>query len=204
MRILRNAGWLMTSLLTIVLTAGAQSQQPAPKPEEKPKPAKKAKKVWTEEDLQAIRKPSDDYLDQKQAQEASVNEAVRTGGEQKPSEQTDQEQPRIDPVSGKPIYDPDSPEGLAEQIENWEKSIVRTAEALSEARTRMSEVTDPVRAESAKQEVEIHEQNLVDMRQRLEQLKARLADAKSAKQGKGKDATPPPPQAPSQSPPPQR
>ncbi len=69
----------LLALIVVPVVSAQQSQPPSPPPQQqsKPKtPAKKAK-VWTDDDLQVLRKPWDDYTDQKaqteQAADATAN-----------------------------------------------------------------------------------------------------------------------------------
>lgn len=196
---LRRCPWFLTGFLVAALAVGAQSQQPPPKPEEKPKPAKKAKKVWTEEDLSGLRRPSDEYAEKKAAEADAAAAAAAKQAERKPGEAPAPEEPRIDPVSGKPIYDPDSPEGMQEQLTNWEGSLVRLQEALREARARLADTQDPSRWETARTEVDLLEQNIVETQRRIGELKAKLAanpptEKPAATQEQAPPAPPPPPQ----------
>jgi hypothetical protein len=60
--------WLAAFCL-LVLPLAAQQQQPPPAPPSKQQPAKKAKKVWTNEDLIELRRPADKYIDEKERAE---------------------------------------------------------------------------------------------------------------------------------------
>lgn len=164
--------WFLVGGLSMALAAGAQSQQP-PKPEEKPKPAKKAKKVWTEDDLSGLRRPSDEYAEKKVAEaDAKAAEAKVKAGEK---DAAGEAKPIVDPISGKPYLDPNSPEGMAEELKRWEDSLTHTEAQLSEARARLADTSDPERWETAKAEVEILEGNVLDTQRRIEDLKAKLA-----------------------------
>lgn len=63
-------------------TATPAQQPPPPKPaseQEKPKPpAKKAKKVWTGDDLKDLRTAADEHAEKKAAEEAAAKEAAET------------------------------------------------------------------------------------------------------------------------------
>lgn len=180
MQIPRRAGWLLAGMLGFSLIVGAQQQQqPAPQPKETPKPAKKVKKVWTQDDLAGIRKPSDEYVDQKAAAEA----AAKAAAEEKPVEETSKPEPIVDPVTGKPYLDPDSLEGLQEQLRRWEESVPATEQLISEARSRLAQTNEQERWESAKLELDTLEQNLLETRRRIEELKARIAAMKPPAKG---------------------
>lgn len=198
MRILKRGGWFLAIVLGAALAAGAQSQQPAPKTDEK-KTVKKAKKVWTEDDVAGLRKPSDDYTDKKAAEEAAAKAAAAaSAAEQKPGEAAFEQKPMIDPVSGKPYIDPDSPEGLAEQLKRWEVSLANTEAQYNEARTRLTQITDSERWESAKLEADLLSQNIVDTQRRIEELRARIAALPPKKDGAAATAPKPNPPAPPQ------
>jgi len=196
MRTLKRVGWILACALSIALGATAQSQpqQPAPKADEK-KPPKKAKRVWTEDDVAGLRKPSDEYADKKSAEEAAAK-AAASAAEPKPGEEVAAQKPMVDPISGRVYVDPDSPEGLAEQLKKWESALVNTEAALNEARARLTQVTDPDRWESAKAEVDILSQNMVDMQRRIDELKARIAVLPPKKEGAAPAPKPNPPAPP--------
>ncbi len=189
MRFLKLAGWILAGTLSVALAVGAQ-QQPAPKPEEKPKPAKKARRVWTEDDIAGVRKPSDEYADQKSAEYA----AAQAAAQKKP--EASEQKPIIDPVSGKPYVDPDSLEGLQEQLKRWEGSVARTEQQIGEARAKLAQTTDSERWESVKMEADLLEENLADTLRRIEELKARIAASKPP--AKGAAPQTPPAKPPSQ------
>lgn len=187
MRILSRPSWILAAALGLGLATSAQQQQPPPppKPAEQAKPARKPKKVWTEDDIAGVRKPQDEYLDQKAAEEAAAKATA-----QKPGEEASEQKPLIDPVSGKPYVDPDSPEGLEAQLKRWEASVSSTEQQINEARARLAQTSDQERWETAKMELDTLEQNLVDTRRRIEELKVRIAAVKPP----AKDAAPKPPQ----------
>jgi len=196
MRTLKRAGWILACTLGVALSSGAQSQQPQPPPKaDEKKPPKKAKRVWTEDDVAGLRKPSDEYVDKKVAEEAAAK-AAASPAEQKPGEEATEQKPIIDPVSGKPYLDPNSPEGLAEQLKKWESALVNTEAALNEARARLTQTTDPDRWESAKLEVDLLSQNVVDTQRRIEELKARIAALPPKKEGAAPAPKPNPPAPP--------
>jgi hypothetical protein len=187
----------LVSCLAAALAVSAQSQQPPPKPDEKPKPAKKAKKVWSEDDLTGLRKPSDEYAERK----AAEADAAAKAAEAKPGEEKSDAKPMIDPISGKPFVDPESPEGMAEQLRRWEQSLTHTETQLREARARLADTSDAERWETAKAEVDILESNLLDTQRRIDELKAKLAanppkekPPAAGQQAPAPSPPPPPPQ----------
>jgi hypothetical protein len=61
-----------TALLALALAPAVSAQQPPSSPSQQKKAKQPAKRVWTDDDLQALHKPWDDYADQKaQAEQAS-------------------------------------------------------------------------------------------------------------------------------------
>lgn len=205
MQVLKRAGWVLACTLGVALAVGAQSQQPPPPKADEKKPPKKARKVWTQDDVARLRTPSDNYADKKAAEEAAAKAAAAaSAAEQRPAEEASEQKPIIDPISGKPFVDPDSPEGLAEQLKRWEASLVATEAQLAEARSRLTQTTDPDRWESAKLEVDLLSQNVVDTQRRIEELKVRIAANPPKKDaGASAAAQPNPPPQPPPAPPPQ-
>lgn len=194
----------MAAFACVSLAAAAQSQQQAPPskpPEQKEQakaPAKKAKKVWGEDDVKDLRKPWDEHTDaQRTAAEAKAAADAKAAEDAKAAANAPAQEKStnpIDPKTGKPIVDPDSVEGLEEQLKNWQLSLKNTETELEAARKRMAELTgNPERWESAKLEVEILEGNIQDTKKRIAELEPRIEQAK--KPG-AKPAAPPAPEKP--------
>ena len=172
---------LMVSAWSLALGAFAQAppQQPPslpPTQSAKPNEAKaKVKKVWTEDDLGSARKPWDDYADQKQAAE----QAPRTAPS--PAEPKDAEKlpsSAVDPKTGKPYDDPDSPKAIERELAKWQDELKRNEHFLEEARREVQQAPDPDRLELAKAKLEVFEQNIVDIKQKVQQTQDQLAEAR--------------------------
>ncbi len=177
----------MAGLFASGVTLGAQSppqQSPSQPPAERAKP--KAKKVWTEDDLKSIRQPSDEYVEQKRTAEQAAQAAASP-----PDAKADQTQAAgvpVDPKTGKPYEDPDSPQALERELKKWEEDLKRDDQLTADARRELAQTTDPVRWESAKEKLDIYEQNSVEIKEKIAQIRARLVEA----QKQNKSATPPP------------
>lgn len=177
----------MAGLFASGLTLGAQSppqQPPSQPPAERAKP--KAKKVWTEDDLKSIRQPSDEYVDQKRTVE-QVTQAAASSPDAK-ADQTQAAGVPVDPKTGKPYEDPDSPQALERELKKWEEDLKRDDQLTADARRELAQTTDPVRWESAKEKLDIYERNSVEIKEKIAQIRARLVEA----QKQNKSATPPP------------
>ncbi len=182
---MKRIAWL-TAALAILVAAGVASAQapPPPKPaeQEKPKPpAKKAKKVWTGEDLQDLKKPWDEHTEKKEAEEAAKAEAAK-----EPAKAAAEEPPapeEIDPVTGKKILDPESVEAMEKDLKSWEDEVKRTEQLAEDARKEMTSSPNQDAWESAKTRMEIYQQNALDMQQKIEELRAKIAEKKKT-QGK--------------------
>lgn len=182
---MKRIAWL-TAALAILVAAGVASAQapPPPKPaeQEKPKPpVKKAKKVWTGEDLQGLKKPWDEHTEKKEAEEAAKAEAAKepakTAAEEPPAPE------EIDPVTGKKILDPESLEAMEKDLKSWEDEVKRTEQLAEDARKEMTSSPNQDAWESAKARMEIYQQNALDMQQKIEELRAKIAEKKKT-QGK--------------------
>ena len=197
---MKRIAWL-TAALAILVAAGVASAQapPPPKPaeQEKPKPpAKKAKKVWTGEDLQDLKKPSDDYAEKKQAEEGAKAEAAKAEAAKEPAKAEAEEPPapeEIDPVTGKKILDPESLEAMEKDLKSWEDEVKRTEQLAEDARKEMTSAPNQDAWESAKTRMEVYEQNVLDMQQKIEELRAKIAEKKKTQP---KPAAKPTPQTP--------
>ncbi len=173
-------GILLSSAWSLALGAFAQAPpQQAPSPPQarpaKPNEAKaKVKKVWTEDDLGSARKPWDDYTDQKLAAEQASRNAAPSAepkdGEKPPS--------AVDPKTGKPYDDPDSPKAIERELAKWQDELKRNEEFLEEARREVSQAPDPDRLELAKAKLEIYEKNIVDIKQKIQRIQDQLAAAR--------------------------
>lgn len=196
---MKRIAWL-TAALAILVAAGVASAQapPPPKPaeQEKPKPpAKKAKKVWTGDDLQDLKKPWDEHTEkkQKEADEAAKAEEATKAAAKEPAKEEPPAPEEIDPTTGKKILDPESLEAMEKDLASWEKEVKRTEQLAEDARKEMTAAPDQDAWESAKARMEIYEQNVVDMQQKIEELRAKIAEKK-------KTQTKPPAKAPGASP----
>jgi len=186
---------LLAGMLAWALAVGAQSlPQPSPSqpPAERAKP--KAKKVWTEDDLKSIRQPSDEYVEQKRAAEQAAQAAASSPDAK--GDRTHAAGVPVDPKTGKPYEDPDSPQALERELKKWEEDLKRDDQLAADARRELAQTTDPVRRESAKEKLDIYEQNSVEIKEKIAQIRAGLVEA----QKQNKSATPPPADEHSQAP----
>ena len=184
MGLTRITAWRVAVLAVssgFALGVGAQNPPQQPPPQSvaqaaKPKEAKpRVKKVWTDDDLKSTRKPWDDYSEQKQAAEQAAPAAqdAASAPEEKPGEK-----PRsaIDPKTGKPYDDPDSPKALERELVRWEGMLKYNEQAVDDARREMFSAQDPDRAEIARKKLDICEQNIRDANLKVQELRERLAE----------------------------
>jgi hypothetical protein len=150
-------GFGLAALLALSpATFARQAQQPPPPAEkEKPKPpAKKAKRVWTDEDVKGLRKPSDEYAEKKAAAEQQDAKEKEKAAEQK---------------------DPAVKEAKPAEQETADESTYIAPTTVEEAEKRISEKREEIKfAEDAVQQLRsdyFNEKN----EQIREDLKARLA-----------------------------
>jgi chromosome segregation ATPase len=145
--------------------------------------------------MKGLHKPADKYAEEKAASKQTAKAPAAKSAQAKPSEagEAAPAEVPIDPHTGKPYEQPDSPEALERNLKQWEESLKRTEELAQNARREMSQVTDPDRWESAKLEAETYEQNIVEIKKRIEETRAQFEQAR--KQQK-KPAPKPSPKAP--------
>ena len=86
-------------------------------------------------------------------------------------------------MTGKKVLDPESLEAMEKDLASWEKEVKRTEQLAEEARKEMTAAPNQDAWESAKTRMEIYEQNVVDMQQKVEELRAKIAEKKKT-QGK--------------------
>ena len=190
---MKRISWLMAALaiLLAVGVASAQAPPPPPKPaeQEKPKPpAKKAKKVWTGDDLKELKTPADEYSEKKAAEEAAKAEEAKAAAKPEAEAEEPPRPEEIDPKTGKRLVDPDSLEGLQKQLDGWEAEVKRTEALAEDARREMTSAPNQEAWESAKTKMETYEQNVADIQQKIADLRVRI----EAKKKEGTPAARPP------------
>lgn len=188
-----------------VSPALAQTQNPPPPAKkEDPRPKPKAKKVWGNEDAADLRKPSDEYADQKareadQAAAAGASAARPAGTPGAPGAA-----PVAAAVAAAPAVESTAPkretlEELEELLELKEEVVKNESGLIEGLRLKIEESTE--RAEQMKMEDEIvvkqklvqeAQQEVITVRDRVNALKRQqVEDARKA--AAPKPATPPPP-----------
>ncbi len=158
------------ALLMLAPALRAQQSAPAPQPA-KPKPP--AKRVWTEDNLGQLRKPWDDYADQKgRADQGAPAQA-------KPEEKAAAPQPQR-PVTRDPYIVPTSADEAEERIANKRMEIAYQLEAMDPLRQDLKSETNPAvrqiqlkRLESMSADLQESETQLKLLQADLEQLKSK-------------------------------
>ncbi len=90
--------WMRLGMAVLLSGSVALAQQQTPPPAKQEKP-KKAKKVWGDEDVKDLRKPADEYAEQKQADD----DAAKAKKDAPPAAQKPAEKPAADdPTAGFP------------------------------------------------------------------------------------------------------
>jgi hypothetical protein len=149
-------GAVLLALLLAQLALGQHPQPQGPPPQQN-KPKSPVKKVWTEEDLSGLRKPWDDYADQKPQ---AAPPPAAASSEEKP----------VPPKKDKPASrDEYIPPKTLEEAENW------IAEKREEIRFQ-HEAIDRVRQDYAN---ESQEQVRQELQKRLDRMVADLKDAEA-------------------------
>jgi len=187
MKLRGKATLLLASFLAATLPLLAQTpQQPPPKPPEQEKEKKEQKKprrVWTEDDIKGLRKASDEYAEKKAADQAAA-EASKAAAEKEKKEaeagkkEEKLEEKFINPLTGEPYEDPDSPAGIEKQIKEWEKTLEEAHGSVEEDRREMSSAPNQDKWDTAKAKLDIHEESIREIQELLEGLKVKLVEAK--------------------------
>jgi DNA repair exonuclease SbcCD ATPase subunit len=190
----------MAALLLAAGAPGVWAQQPPPAKSEPP--PKKAKKVWTDDDVKSVRKPWDEHVEKKAAEEAAKAEAAKKAAEAKTEEEEGPPEV-IDPKTGKPYVDPESPEYLEKRLKGWEEELAGTEERAERARREMIEFSnDPDRWEMAKTKLETYEENIAFIKKTIEEHKQKLEALRKAGKPAAKPEGAPAPGGPAKQPPP--
>jgi hypothetical protein len=189
MKILRVALAMLLGL-ALALPGMAQQEPPAPKPDENPKPAKRAKKVWTEDDLPSIRKPMDEYLDKQAAEAAAAKAASETAATEAAAQPSGKKQPGPEEAPTGVFF----PTSL-EQVEKWlafkVEEVYFQEQTVSELRNQYFAASGEERQKLAaklEEQTKILEQG----REELKELRAHRERMQS--KPPAKDAAPKPPQ----------
>jgi len=146
-----------SALLALALAPAVSAQQTSPPPQQK-KSKQPAKRVWTDDDLQALHKPWDDYADQKAQAEQAASPATP------PEEKT-------------------APEKKEKPMTRDEYIPPKTAEeAQSRAEAKQREINYQLEAMERKQqeyESEPNEQARQGLKKKLDQMNTDLKEAQT-------------------------
>jgi len=116
----RKAGLALILALALAPVAAAAPQQPPPpSPQQKDKPKPKAKKVWDQDELKDLKKPSDVYVEKKQAEEDAA--AAARADADKPKPESGTEKPAADAPAA--FKGEKNQKGLPKTIEDCDKAI---------------------------------------------------------------------------------
>jgi len=149
------------------LAAPARAQSDAgTTPAKQRKPAAKTHKVWTEDDLDTVRKPADIYADKEAAQTQAAAPAQNADATKQASDSKPDKPPKVAPLAhANSVDDADKKIAWEERdIQGQEETIARLQEELGQA--------TPDRKEHLQQLIEQHKQTLEDVRKELAGLRA--------------------------------
>lgn len=145
--------------------AASQSQKPAPKPH----------KVWTEDNLSAVRTPADNYVEAKDRQSTST---TTTAADASASTQTAAEKPGAasqKPAKTPPLAHAKSAEDAENKIE-WEKRDIQGQEEyLARMQGELAQAP-PEQKEHIQKLIERHTQILADTKKELQGLQEQKKD----------------------------
>ena len=130
---------LAFSALLAFSGAPAFTQERLKPPEEKPKPAKKPKKVWTEDDVHAVRKPWHDYQDQRAAEAAEAAKAAAAAKAEEANAAAQAPAAEAAATAENPankVYVPDTIEGIEKQIQVYQTTIASYHQRIADARAK--------------------------------------------------------------------
>jgi hypothetical protein len=213
--------------------AGAQQQSGTAPAKQAKAPAKKAKKVWGEEDLGSLRKASDEYAESKARAEeaAAAGEAAAKSGEAKPGTMGAEGEAAVKAENDKSLteHDEGSPtdrsrgdmfagievdtlEQVEEQVDLKGKELVGMEELLYQARRKFEATGNPAEREDLQKEIDGAAGHVERIKAEIAWLEARALEIserlKAAAAGQaGAPAAPPaaaPPAKPPVPPPPTR
>jgi|SRR5215831_833806 len=165
------AQFAAASTIVIAFSGAAQAQSAASQtagqtaPTKKQKPAPKTHKVWTEDDISTVRRPSDKYIDASDRQSQAGQSAASV-------EDTSVKQPAEDgvkPVHKAPLSQAKSA-GDADAKIAWEKRDIQGQEEyIQSLQQRLASATPQERAH-LEQLIEQHKQIIVDTRKEMQGL----------------------------------
>ncbi|HEY2461881.1 MAG TPA: hypothetical protein VGI16_13810 [Candidatus Acidoferrum sp.] len=182
---------LLSSVCALLGPIAIAAQQPPPKPEQKPPasptvPPSDSHKVWLNEDLVALRTPSDVYLLAKETREAAEAQAAAEQAEK--------------------LANPDAPHpNLPNNIEDTEAAIATTKEDIVQGKRTLARLIQELAQTSGDQErakqkeidrvtsnVVESQRNLNALQDNLEALKTKPNDDEATPATTPPPATPPP------------
>lgn len=136
----RNLYLRILAFGALLAFAGAPAftqERPKP-PEQKPKPAKKPKKVWTEDDVHAVRKPWHDYQDQAAEAAAAAKAAAEAKAEaaNRAAQAPAAEAAATAENKANKVYVPDTVEGIEKQIQVYQTTIASYHQRIADAREK--------------------------------------------------------------------
>jgi hypothetical protein len=160
-------------------TTPAQSQKPASKPH----------KVWTEDNLSAVRTPSDTYVEVKERQAATTAAATasaQTASEKQPAANSQK------PSKTPPLSHAKSAEDADFKI-GWEKRDIQGQEEYLATMQERLDQAPPEQKEHIHQLIEQHKQILADTQNELKGLEDQKKDFQKNPAGQAAAAQPQPP-----------
>jgi hypothetical protein len=174
MQLRRISSWLVAVIvLALLLAAPAGAQQ---QPEQEKERPKRAKRVWTNEDVKDLRTPADEYLRQREAAAAAAAEK-----QQAPAAGAAEngETAEIDGTDG--YIAPKTVEEAEVRVADKRDEIRHTVEAIRQLREEYFRETDDQTRGTVRGKIERSSRDLDAAEKELERLEGSLEELRSGK-----------------------
>lgn len=173
------------ALAAALCAASAPAQQQSPQEKERPK---RAKRVWTNDDVKELRTPADEYLRQREA-------AAQAAAQPKPEGAAAPEQPAGEEGDGINDYVPPKTVEEAEvRVADKRNEIRHTIEAIRLVREEYFAETDDQKRGTLRAKIERMARDQAAAEKELERLEASLVELRSGKApATQKESVPPQP-----------
>jgi len=178
-RIGKGLSFWIALLLCVSLLPSVQAQQPqqpaSRAQKEKSKP--QAKKVWTEEDLQVLRTPADEYADQKQTSAQAAESQENTAEKAAPTKKEKEH-----PALRDEFIPPKTVEEAEERLAQKRDEIRYQAELIERTREEYFNESEDAARQVLSKKIEQLTADLKEAEAHLKLLEASLADVKTKAQ----------------------
>ncbi len=163
----------LAAIALFLIPAVSAQQQPPPKQEQ----PKKAKKVWSDEDIASVRKPSDAYVDQKSADDAAARAQADAQAKAAKNPSVKAAPPKPDPVL--PYKWPKSQQEADQWISDKKDEIQGIQDNIEQLKNDIDNAPNDLAKQNAQKNLDEKISQLADAKRNLKALQDYGADLKA-------------------------